>query len=174
MADIRGSQYRCNYHLIPATLSLKPVSRRLEPTRPTPALLNHYSHDLLISVRRTHCAQRRQVHATAGLVHKQRVRPGQIRPTPDNHQSRVGITSTDPCRTLADKSRDETEITQVHAAGAKDVDAAVQAARNAFNGPWGGLTSTQRGRLLSHLADRVEANAKTLATVEAWDSGECK
>ncbi|KAH7145518.1 aldehyde dehydrogenase domain-containing protein [Dactylonectria estremocensis] len=66
---------------------------------------------------------------------------------------------------------DETEITQVHAAGAKDVDAAVQAARNAFNGPWGGLTSTQRGRLLSHLADRVEANAKTLATVEAWDSG---
>ncbi|KAI8651732.1 Aldedh domain-containing protein [Fusarium keratoplasticum] len=65
----------------------------------------------------------------------------------------------------------ESVIARVHAAGAKDVDTAVQAAREAFNGPWGEVTCTERGRLLSRLADLVEAQAETLATVESWDGG---
>ena len=68
-------------------------------------------------------------------------------------------------------SSDESVIAQVHAAGTQDVDAAVQAARDAFNGPWGDVTSTERGRLLSRLADLVEAKAETLATIESWDGG---
>ncbi|RSL85208.1 hypothetical protein CEP52_016211 [Fusarium oligoseptatum] len=66
---------------------------------------------------------------------------------------------------------DESVIARVHAAGAEDVDIAVQAARDAFDGPWGDVTSTERGRLLSRLADLVEAQAKTLATIESWDGG---
>ncbi|KAF5003876.1 hypothetical protein FDECE_9606 [Fusarium decemcellulare] len=64
---------------------------------------------------------------------------------------------------------DEAEITRVHAAGAQDVDAAVEAARDAFNGPWANFTSTERGRLLNRLADLVETHAETLATIESLD-----
>jgi len=66
---------------------------------------------------------------------------------------------------------DESDIAQVHAAGTQDVDNAVEAARDAFNGLWGDVTSTERGRLLSRLADLVEAQAETLATIESWDGG---
>jgi acyl-CoA reductase-like NAD-dependent aldehyde dehydrogenase len=69
-------------------------------------------------------------------------------------------------------SSNESVIARVHAAGTKDVDTAVQAAREAFDGPWGEVTCTERGRLLSRLADLVEAQAETLATVESWDGGE--
>ncbi|KAF4973702.1 hypothetical protein FSARC_91 [Fusarium sarcochroum] len=66
---------------------------------------------------------------------------------------------------------DEQEIAIVQAAGSEDVDIAVQAARDALNGPWGDLSPTQRGRMLSLLADIVQANATTLATIESWNSG---
>ncbi|KAF5554610.1 aldehyde dehydrogenase (NAD+) [Fusarium mexicanum] len=66
---------------------------------------------------------------------------------------------------------DEVEIAKVHAAGAEDVNIAVQAARAALDGPWNGFTSTKRGRLLGHLADLVEAEAEVLGTIEAWDCG---
>ncbi|KAL2672840.1 hypothetical protein Neosp_013556 [[Neocosmospora] mangrovei] len=66
---------------------------------------------------------------------------------------------------------DESVIARVHAAGPEDVDTAVQAAREAFNGPWGDVTCTERGRLLNRLADFVEAQAETLATIESWDGG---
>ncbi|RSL90848.1 hypothetical protein CDV31_015608 [Fusarium ambrosium] len=66
---------------------------------------------------------------------------------------------------------DESVIARVHAAGVEDVDIAVQAARDAVEGPWGDVTSTERGRLLSRLADLVEAHAETLATIESWDGG---
>jgi aldehyde dehydrogenase (NAD+) len=36
-----------------------------------------------------------------------------------------------------------------------DVDAAVQAARAALNGPWGKMSARERGRLVSKLADRL-------------------
>jgi aldehyde dehydrogenase (NAD+) len=51
------------------------------------------------------------------------------------------------------------------------VDAAVAAARRAFEGAWGTLTATERGRLLMRLANAVEAEADGLAALETRDNG---
>lgn len=57
-------------------------------------------------------------------------------------------------------------------AGKEDVDAAVRAARSAFDeGPWSGYTGTQRSRLLRRLADLVGENAEALAVTESLDNG---
>lgn len=62
-------------------------------------------------------------------------------------------------------------IAEVHAAGAEDVDAAVKAARSAFNGPWRDTGGTARGALIYKLVELIERDRKTLATIEAWDNG---
>jgi aldehyde dehydrogenase (NAD+) len=54
---------------------------------------------------------------------------------------------------------------------AADVDAAVKAARAAFEGAWGKLTATERGRLLMKLAAAVEARADELGELESRDNG---
>jgi acyl-CoA reductase-like NAD-dependent aldehyde dehydrogenase len=57
-------------------------------------------------------------------------------------------------------------------AGAEDVDAAVRAARAAFDdGPWRRMTGTERGRLLRRLAELITENAERLAIVETTDNG---
>ena len=57
-------------------------------------------------------------------------------------------------------------------AGEVDVDAAVRAARAAFDeGPWGRMTGTERARLLRRLADLLAENADQLAVVESTDNG---
>uniref|UniRef100_A0A6P4FTC9 Aldehyde dehydrogenase DhaS n=1 Tax=Drosophila rhopaloa TaxID=1041015 RepID=A0A6P4FTC9_DRORH len=57
-------------------------------------------------------------------------------------------------------------------AGADDVNRAVNAAHRALNDPaWGGLTATQRGRLLFRLADLLEQAAPELAELETRDTG---
>lgn len=71
--------------------------------------------------------------------------------------------STDPYRgtqwaTLAD-------------GGPEDVDAAVTAARTAFEGEWGQLTGFQRAAILRRVADGIAANAERLAQLEVNDSG---
>jgi acyl-CoA reductase-like NAD-dependent aldehyde dehydrogenase len=63
------------------------------------------------------------------------------------------------------------EIAQVAHAGPADVQAAVDAARAAFEGPWAALAPLARGRLLEQLADAVEANAVQLAQIESLDNG---
>ncbi|RXG43232.1 hypothetical protein VDGE_09789 [Verticillium dahliae] len=66
----------------------------------------------------------------------------------------------------------EQAICSVHAATESDVDSAVAAARAAFKHPsWRDLSSSARGQLLHKLADLVEANALTLATIETLDNG---
>jgi phenylacetaldehyde dehydrogenase len=55
--------------------------------------------------------------------------------------------------------------------GAADVDAAVRAARTAFEGPWGRLSGFDRARLLRKLATLIEANAQTFAELEVLDNG---
>ncbi|TXS91993.1 aldehyde dehydrogenase family protein [Parahaliea maris] len=52
-----------------------------------------------------------------------------------------------------------------------DIDAAVAAARNAFNGPWRRLTHFERGRLLSRLARLIEANTDLFTELEVLDNG---
>jgi aldehyde dehydrogenase (NAD+) len=55
---------------------------------------------------------------------------------------------------------------------AADVDAAVGAARQAFNDPkWRGLTPTARGKLLVRLADLISGDAERLAGIEVQDNG---
>eukprot|EP01025_Chloroclados_australasicus_P042240 TRINITY_DN4495_c0_g2_i1.p1 TRINITY_DN4495_c0_g2~~TRINITY_DN4495_c0_g2_i1.p1 ORF type:complete len:507 (-),score=88.23 TRINITY_DN4495_c0_g2_i1:920-2392(-) len=55
---------------------------------------------------------------------------------------------------------------------AQDIDAAVKAAREAFDhGPWGKMSGRERGRLIQKFADLLEANAQELATLEAFDNG---
>jgi aldehyde dehydrogenase (NAD+) len=55
--------------------------------------------------------------------------------------------------------------------GAADIDAAVQAAQAALDGPWGRLTATERGRLLMAMSLRVREQAPLLARLEALDVG---
>lgn len=56
-------------------------------------------------------------------------------------------------------------------ASEKDVDVAVAAARKALDGPWAKVPPTERGRMLTKLADLFEQNAQTLAGIEALDNG---
>ncbi len=60
---------------------------------------------------------------------------------------------------------------RIAAGTAQDIDAAVKAARGAFEGAWGKLTATDRGRLLMKLAAVVEAHADELALLESRDNG---
>ena len=61
---------------------------------------------------------------------------------------------------------------RVPRASAPDVDAAVQAARQAFDdGPWGRLTGAERARLMRRLADVISERADDLAQTEVRDNG---
>jgi betaine-aldehyde dehydrogenase len=63
-------------------------------------------------------------------------------------------------------------IAEAPDATAEDVDAAVRAAREAFeNGPWARSTPQERGRVLLRLAERVRSEAAALAELETRDSG---
>ena len=56
--------------------------------------------------------------------------------------------------------------------GTADVEAAVTAARTAFDGgPWPRMTATERGRLLAALSHAVADNADELAALESRDTG---
>ncbi|KAJ6137096.1 hypothetical protein N7471_003582 [Penicillium samsonianum] len=65
----------------------------------------------------------------------------------------------------------EKPITSVYEASEKDVDIAVKAAREAFEGPWKKVTPSDRGRMLTKLADLFERDMETLASIEALDNG---
>jgi betaine-aldehyde dehydrogenase len=66
----------------------------------------------------------------------------------------------------------EEVIANVAAAGKSDVDAAVNAAREAFdNGPWRQTTAQDRGRILFKLAEKIRANAAALAELECRNTG---
>src|SRR5215213_3569711 len=54
---------------------------------------------------------------------------------------------------------------------AADVDAAVAAARAAFDGEWGRLTATERGRLLCALGEAIAARVDELGALESRDTG---
>ncbi|MGJ5755868.1 acyl-CoA reductase-like NAD-dependent aldehyde dehydrogenase [Streptomyces puniciscabiei] len=63
-------------------------------------------------------------------------------------------------------------ITTVAQAGAGDVDAAVRAARDAFDsGPWPRMSGRERGRVLHRVAELIRANAEEIAALESLDVG---
>ncbi len=55
--------------------------------------------------------------------------------------------------------------------GARDVDAAVRAARAAFEGAWGALSALERGRLMMKLSQALLDHGEELALLEARDTG---
>ncbi|WP_406463590.1 aldehyde dehydrogenase family protein [Streptomyces sp. NBC_01622] len=63
-------------------------------------------------------------------------------------------------------------VTTVAEAGPADVDAAVRAAREAFDsGRWSGLSGRERGRILHRVAELIRENADELAQLESLDVG---
>lgn len=70
-----------------------------------------------------------------------------------------------------DPAREET-LAHVAHGRARDVDAAVAAARKAFEeGPWRRMNPSERGRLMWALADRIESHAEAFAQLESLDNG---
>lgn len=66
----------------------------------------------------------------------------------------------------------EAKLTSIADADAADIDAAVAAARRAFEAPsWSGMTPHQRTNALLRMADAVEAHADELAVLESLDNG---
>ena len=66
----------------------------------------------------------------------------------------------------------EEVICNVAEGDAEDIDAAVDAAREAFdNGPWRQMDARDRGALLYKLADLIEAEAEEFAALETLDNG---
>ena len=64
------------------------------------------------------------------------------------------------------------EIARVAAGGPEDIDAAVAAARAAFDdGPWSRMKPNERERVLLKLADLLERDAAEFAEIEAVNSG---
>lgn len=54
----------------------------------------------------------------------------------------------------------------------RDIDRAVQSAREAFDeGPWGSMTGTERAKLMRCFADLLAENAERIAIVESTDNG---
>lgn len=63
-------------------------------------------------------------------------------------------------------------LARIAAGNAQDVDRAVEAARRAFeDGPWRGMSGTQRGELLWKIADLIEQHTAELAELETLDNG---
>src|SRR5260370_28384044 len=63
-------------------------------------------------------------------------------------------------------------LAQIAEGDRQDIDAAVKAARKAFDsGPWSRMTAMERGRLMWKLSDLLEAHTEELATLEPLDNG---
>ncbi len=66
---------------------------------------------------------------------------------------------------------DNKAMAQVAQSNRKDVDLAVEAAWEAFNERWKGVSVAEKSAILNKIADRMEENLELLATVETWDNG---
>src|SRR5947209_7773777 len=61
-------------------------------------------------------------------------------------------------------------LCEIARSNAADVDRALDAAHKAKDA-WGRTSTTERGRMLEKIAQRMEENLEMLATVETWDNG---
>lgn len=62
-------------------------------------------------------------------------------------------------------------LAKVAEAGVAEVDVAVDAARESFDGPWGKLAPKERGKLLLKLARLIQENGEAIARLEAKNTG---
>ena len=60
---------------------------------------------------------------------------------------------------------------QLARGNAADIDHAVKAARAALNGPWGRMTATERGRILSRMSALILERHEELSQLESRDTG---
>lgn len=65
----------------------------------------------------------------------------------------------------------DTKAGEIARSGEKDIDDAVKAAREAFNGSWGKTDAANRGRILYKVAKILEENVEELAELESKDTG---
>src|SRR3954466_7191991 len=65
----------------------------------------------------------------------------------------------------------EEVVASVPSADRADVDAAVNAARAALDGPWGKLSARERGRLIWKLGEKLLERADEVATLETLHQG---
>jgi aldehyde dehydrogenase (NAD+)/betaine-aldehyde dehydrogenase len=66
------------------------------------------------------------------------------------------------------------ELAQVAQADATDVDAAVSAARAAFDGPWAKTSPAKRARMLNRLAQLLDERTDELAELDSRNNGKAK
>ncbi|GAA3547705.1 aldehyde dehydrogenase DhaS [Amycolatopsis ultiminotia] len=62
-------------------------------------------------------------------------------------------------------------LAHIAEARAQDVDRAVVAARRALDGPWGKMSTSERGRLVHRIGDLISEHAEELAELESLDNG---
>jgi acyl-CoA reductase-like NAD-dependent aldehyde dehydrogenase len=65
----------------------------------------------------------------------------------------------------------EERVADIAAGTPEDIDAAVKAARAQLGGEWASLSGAGRGQILLRIADLIERDSETLATLEALDIG---
>jgi aldehyde dehydrogenase (NAD+) len=65
----------------------------------------------------------------------------------------------------------EEVLSEVADADASDVDAAVRAARRAFNGPWGKMKPSERSKYIFRVARMLQEKAREFAVIETMDGG---
>jgi aldehyde dehydrogenase (NAD+) len=65
----------------------------------------------------------------------------------------------------------EAKLSEIAEAGEADVDAAVQAARRAYEGVWSRMRPLERGKYIFRIARRIQEKARELAVVETLDGG---
>lgn len=63
------------------------------------------------------------------------------------------------------------KIAEFATANNEDVDRAIEAARECFEGEYGSFSKEERASLLFKIADRIEENLEDLATIETMDNG---
>ncbi|MFM2207439.1 MAG: hypothetical protein RL213_1414 [Bacteroidota bacterium] len=65
----------------------------------------------------------------------------------------------------------EKKIARISEAGPRDVDAAVRAARNAYEGTWGRMPARERGKYIYRIARILQERAREMAVIESMDGG---
>ncbi len=65
----------------------------------------------------------------------------------------------------------ETHLADIADGSPEDVDRAVTAARTAFEGPWGQMTGSERGRYLFRIARQLQERSREFAVLETMDGG---
>ncbi|MCP5538209.1 MAG: aldehyde dehydrogenase family protein [Akkermansiaceae bacterium] len=63
------------------------------------------------------------------------------------------------------------KLSEVAEGSQEDVDAAVKAARAAYNGPWGKMNGRERGKYIYRIARLIQERAREFAIIETLDGG---